>query len=167
MITNIDLLNIAKRERIPLNDVFMKDIPPATAREGGYIINLQDQEANKGGTHWTALWIGSKKLKEIAYMDSFGFLPPQSVLNWIKTTPYKKYKIFYNTKHIQNIKSGGCGIYSLFFIDFIHRHHPNIPMGDLIDKYADLFSNDPIENLRILKSYASYYMNSDIDMSIP
>lgn len=163
MITNLDLIDIARRERIPLNDVFMKDHPPTTVSEGGYIINLQDQDLNKGGTHWVALWIGNKKLKEIAYMDSFGFLPPQSVLNWLKTTKYKTYKIFYNIKHIQNINSGGCGIYSLFFIDFMHRHHSNIPMGDLIDKYARLFSTDPIENLRILKSYAPYYKNSNVD----
>ena len=103
MITNLDLIDIARRERIPLNDVFMKDHPPTTVSEGGYIINLQDQDLNKGGTHWVALWIGNKKLKEIAYMDSFGFLPPQSVLNWLKTTKYKTYKIFYNIKHIQNI----------------------------------------------------------------
>lgn len=124
-------------------------------------MNLQDQDIGEGGSHWVALWVGPEHLKEIAYMDSFGFLPPLSLLNWLKGTPYKNYKIFYNTKQIQNIRSGGCGIYSLFFIDFMSKHHPKIPLLGLVQKFAELFSNDPTENLRVLKKYAPYYHNSD------
>jgi hypothetical protein len=159
MIDNTDLFQIAKREGIPLNDVFQKDQPPHNIKTGGYIINLQDASLQRGGSHWVALYVPPKQ-KTLAYMDSFGFIAPQSVINWIKTTPYAKYPIAYNTKEIQNITSGGCGIYSLFFIDFMSKHRHDVPIEDLIEKYADLFSNEPDDNLTLLKGYAPYYKNS-------
>jgi len=162
MITNIDLVEIAREHKIPLNEVFMKDRPPYTISNGGYIINLQDLEQERGGSHWTSLYVPFSNRKEIAYMDSFGFIPSQSTINWIKSTPYKNHKIFYNKKHIQNINSGGCGIYSLFFIDFMSKHNQSLPVEELLNKFAELFSNNPTENLQILKRYAPYYKNSDI-----
>ena len=159
MISNDDLIRIAKKEDIPLNDVFFKDFPSKVIQSGGYIINLQDGMLGRGGSHFTALYV-PPKIKQLGYMDSFGFEPSQSTINWIKQSQYKNYPICYNTKEIQNIKSGGCGVYSLFFIDFCSKHRTNISMEDLIDKFGDLFSYDTEENLTRLKRLAPYHMNS-------
>jgi hypothetical protein len=156
MIDNFDLKEIASQYRIPLNDVFLKDRPPAKVRAGGYIINLQDATLNQGGSHWVALFVPPKQ-KMLGYMDSFGFPPSQSTINWLKSTSYSDYPIAYNTKQIQNIRSGGCGIYSMFFIDFMTKHRTDQKIDELVQKYSDLFSDDPEENLSILKSLVPYY----------
>ena len=160
MITNFDLENIAHKENIPLIDVFMKDKPPSKIYEGGYIINLQDAEQNEGGSHYTALFIPSHQ-KIIGYMDSFGFPPPQSTINWIKKSSLRNYKIAYNTKQIQNINSGGCGIYSLFFIQYMSKQNKKLSIEDAINNFSSLFDDDTSKNLNLLKQYAPYYMNSD------
>lgn len=158
-ISDRDLKQIALKHKIPLIDVFMKDEPPNKIYEGGYIINMADAQTNNGGTHWVALFIPSHD-KTIGYMDSFGFIPPQSIINWIKKTGLNKYKIAYNTKQIQNINSGGCGIYSLFFIDFMSRLNKNVSIENGIEQFDNLFDNDNKKNLTILKSLVPYYHNT-------
>ena len=159
MINDDDLFTIAKSEDIPLNAVFFKDDPPNLIHAGGYIINLQDSALGLGGSHFCAMYV-PPKIHQIAYMDSMGFPPSQSTINWVKTSQYKNYPICYNTKNIQNINSGGCGIYSLYFIQFCDKHRTNIPMDELIEKFGDMFSDDSKKNLEILKKLAPYYMNS-------
>lgn len=161
-ISDRDLIEISKKYKIPLNDVFMKDDPPNIIYEGGYIINMADKEQENGGTHWIALFIPSfhNKNKNIAFMDSFGFIPPLSVINWLKSSSLHNHKIAYNTKQIQNINSGGCGIYSLFFIDFMSRLNKNISIEDGIEEFGDLFDDDNKKNLTILKSLVPYYKNT-------
>lgn len=158
-ISDIDLKEIALKYKIPLNDVFMKDEPPSKIYEGGYIINLADAESENGGTHWVALYIPTFG-NVIGFMDSFGFIPPQSVINWIKFSGLNGYKLAYNIKQIQNINSGGCGIYSLFFIDFMSRLHQNVSIEDGIEKFGCLFDDNSTKNLTILKSLVPYYKNS-------
>jgi hypothetical protein len=159
MISNDDLIKIAKKEKIPLNDVFFKDFPSKVIQSGGYIINLQDGMLNRGGSHYVALYVPAK-IKQLAYMDSFGFPPSQSTINWIKKSKYKSYPVYWNNKVIQSVDSGGCGIYSLYFIDFVSRFRDSVLMSDLIQKYADLFDEDTGKNLTLLKKLAPYYMNS-------
>lgn len=159
MISDSDLKEIALKHRIPLNDVFMKDEPPSVIYEGGYIINMADVEAENGGTHWVALYIPSHS-KIIAYFDSFGFIPPQSIINWIKLSALNSYRLAYNEKQIQNINSGGCGIFSLFFIDFMSRLHQNVSVEDGMERFIKLFDDDTKKNLTILKSLVPYYKNS-------
>jgi hypothetical protein len=160
MIDNFDLKDIAIKQKIPINDIFLKDQPPQSIKTGGYIINLQDATLNQGGSHWVALYVPPKQ-KVLGYMDSFGFPPSQSTINWIKTTPYAKYPIAYNTKEIQNINSGGCGIYSMFFIEFMTKHRVDQDIEQLVQKYSDLFSDNSTENLTILKRLAPYYRNTN------
>ena len=159
MITDTDLYKVAKKNKIPLNGVFMKDEPPSSIYFGGYIINLQDEERNEGGTHFVGLFIPSH-LKSICYMDSFGFPPSESTLNWIKLSALKYYKLIHNEVQIQNIKSGGCGIYSLFFIDYMNKQSKFKPLEDSLKEFQKLFDEDTTKNLSILKHYAPYYMNS-------
>ena len=161
MITNFDLDKIAKREKIPLNAVFFKDDPPKKLNYGGYIINLQDGSLGLGGSHYVALYIPEQH-PVVLYMDTFGFVPPQSTLNWLKKTGIKKRNLLYNPIEIQNVKSGGCGIYCLFFIQFMSKY-PFDPPEKVFQKWVALWSADQKDNLELLKKYAPYYMNSKVD----
>ena len=162
MITDLDLKEIAKKNKIPLIDIFMKDNPPKYIQSGGYIINLQDQAQGEGGSHWVAMWFPPNKQHQILYMDSFGFIPSQSTINWVKTraNEYRDKRIVYSDQQIQNENSGGCGIYSLYFIDFMNKHQRQIPTKDLLAKWETLWSDKLTNNLTLLKQYAPYYMNS-------
>ena len=161
MITDTDLYKLAKQHRIPLINVFMKDEPPEQIYQGGYIINLQDASLDEGGTHFVSLFIPTHQ-NVIGYMDSFGFPPSQSTLNWLKTTSLRSFPVTWNDKQIQNIHSGGCGIYSLFFIDYMSRQNKFKPLQEAMKSFQKLFDDDTTKNLSILKQKAPYYMNSKI-----
>jgi hypothetical protein len=164
MITDTDLRQIATKYKIPVNDIFMKDQPPLKIKYGGYIINLDDESLGRGGTHFVSLWIPKYPKQDIIYYDTFGFAVPQSIINWIRLRGgiYKKSRIVYNDKHIQNVNSGGCGIYSLFFINFMARHKSIYNSIALLEKYNNLWSDDTKNNLNLLKEYVPYYKNSII-----
>jgi len=162
MITDTDLYKTAKNNKIPLVSVFMKDEPPKQIYLGvGYIINLQDASLNEGGTHFVALYIPLHQNK-IIYMDSFGFPPSESTLNWIRVSPLRAFKMLYNENQIQNINTGGCGIYSLFFIDYMNKQNKFKPLEESLKSFQKLFSKDTKENLQRLKHYAPYYMDSKL-----
>lgn len=164
MITDDDLKDVAKKQKIPLREIFMKDMPPKHIHEGGYIVNLQDKSLGLGGSHWISIYFPKDPKNYIMYMDSFGFIPPASIINWVRFNggKYSNTKIIYNDRQIQNERSGGCGIYSLFFIDFINRHQRNIKSELLMEKWNNLWSTDVKDNLAKLKEYTGYYKNSDV-----
>jgi hypothetical protein len=68
--------------------------------------------SNHPGTHWVALAVLNDNT--LAYSDSFGMPPPQSVIEFCKDRKIKN--LYYNTIQIQHINSGGCGSYSLWFL---------------------------------------------------
>jgi hypothetical protein len=165
MITDKDLWKIIKKQKIPVNDIFMKDKPPNKIKANGYIINLQDTLNAEGiinnGTHWVALWFPRLPRQDIIYFDSFGFAIPQSLLNWIrmKSGIYKNSRIISNDTQIQDVDSGGCGIFCLFFIDFMNRHkHFNSIQG--LDKFIKIWNIDTKYNLNLLKELSGYYAES-------
>ncbi len=165
MITDKDLWKIIKKEKIPVNAIFMKNSPPPNIKHGGYIINLQDTHDAEGnmnnGTHWVALWFPILPRQDIIYFDSFAFPIPQSLINWIRMKGglYKNSRIVSNDAHIQDVDEGGCGIYSLFFIDIMNKHkHMNSIKA--LEKFISLWSDDTKDNLNLLKEMTGYYKES-------
>ena len=65
-ISNMDIINILKKDKIKLNDIIMRDHDSKLSK-GFYIVNLDD--SNGAGTHWTALYYDGKIN---IYMDGFG-----------------------------------------------------------------------------------------------
>lgn len=149
MNTNFDLLNIAKKLHIPLNDILNKDVLPISIKQGGYIFNLQDDKDEFGndnfGSHWVSVYIEKNKA---AYFDSFGFPPPVQIHHFIKKfRPYA-----YNEKQIQNTRSGGCGWYVIYFLWFM-TNHKNIPFNKRFEKFINLWDDDPKKNLTLLQKF--------------
>ena len=68
-LSNIDIINILKSQKIKINGVFMKDELPSKLKRGFYVINLQSSNVGNG-SHWTALYYRPKKS---FYFDAFGF----------------------------------------------------------------------------------------------
>ena len=170
MITDVDLWKIIKKERIPVNNIFMKDKPPNKIKSNGYIINLQDTLNAEGitnnGTHWVAVWIPKLPRQDIIYFDSFGFTMPQSLLNWIRIKGglYKNSRIVSNDTQIQDVETGGCGIYSLFFIDFMNRNK-HLNSIEALNRFIKIWNTRPQgneNNLNLLKEISGYYTESPL-----
>ena len=65
MLTNFDLIDIAKHYKIDLIDVVMKDELPLKVINGNYILNLQSTKDDAGnlnsGSHWTCMIVKGKQ----------------------------------------------------------------------------------------------------------
>ena len=141
--TNEQLINLAKKFRIPLNAVVSKNhLYDMTPKIGGYIINMEDSDQGNG-SHWVAMWFDN--INEIPlYFDSFGIDPPMAMIDFMKKW---NDKCIFSTKEIQNINSGFCGQYCLYFL---HQMFKN--KGNVYKKYKhfiDLF-NDNLKNIIIV-----------------
>jgi hypothetical protein len=151
MMTNIDLEKRAKEIAIPLVGVYSKDLLPSYAKDGGYIINLQDSTDEDGlplpGTHWTAFYIEKNRA---VYFDSFGVIAPRSVQTFLRR--FKPW--MFSTKHIQNVQSEICGYYVLYFLWFMWTHRHRIKnLNKRFCAFLCLFSTSPERNKTLLEKY--------------
>jgi len=124
MLTNIQVIDLAKRMRIPLEEVvFKSELAKMTLRYNrSYIINLEDEfdketgEKNQG-SHYVAFQVNHyvDKPDEQVYFDSFGCAPPNEVLDFckVKAMPYSEIDI-------QSIMANFCGWACLAFLHFIN-----------------------------------------------
>ena len=143
--TNVELIDAARRNCIPLIAVAFKDQLPSHIRKyGGYIINLQNKgEGN--GTHWTALFVQNK---QVIYFDSFGFAPPELVKMFARQIDPS---VVYNKKQIQNVESGVCGYYVLYFLYFMS--HTKGTIHQKFQRFLNMWSDDPQKNRTLLERY--------------
>ena len=123
------------------NGVYSKDILP-DLKTGWYIVNLDDH--NFSGTHWVCFYYDEKN-GNIYYFDSFGFGPPNEIMQKCKNM------LYYNNKQIQHLSSSSCGFYCLALIktnDF--------------EKFLNEFTNVPLINEykldNILKTLYLYFI---------
>jgi hypothetical protein len=129
--TSLELQNICNHLNIKLNGIMMKDqLNTKNIKNGCYIINLENH--NQDGSHWTALF---KNKNKYYYADSFGVVPPQTLLDNLKINPNN---LFYNDKQIQDLKSQRCGFYAIYFLYCISKN----PIQEGLEKYINTFSFD-------------------------
>lgn len=150
MLTNFDLVDMCREHNVPLNGIVSKDkLPPKNhTRDGGYIINLQDDKDQFGndldGTHWTAFYIEKGKA---VYFDSFGFIMPLQVQEFL--SDYKP--VPYNVKTIQSVRSGVCGWYCFYFLYYMSHSKKNKSLIDRFVNFLDIWSDKPSDNREILE----------------
>jgi len=148
MNTNTELIEYAKRLKIPLRFISTKDnlTKLVPIQNGLYIINLQDDYNADGedqtGSHWVCFWIEGNKS---VFFNSFGLAPPAEVQLYL----YKFKPFMYNENQIQNIMSGWCGIYCLAFGKYMMKKE--LPLQKRFQKFLELFKEDPEKNLTMLK----------------
>jgi len=129
MLTNIQIEDLAKRMKIPLEFVgFKSELPKKIKTNKSYIINLDDEVdkgtgLRSGGTHWTCFQVMEypNGKKEAIYMDSYASPPPEIVKKRIADNFDNMY-LPYNTKDIQSLMNNACGFYCLAFLHFINAY---------------------------------------------
>ena len=106
----------------------------------GLIINTDN--IGEPGTHWCALHMG--KNNTLYFFDSFG-RKPQTIPNiWSCIKQFKKKKLVYSNTPIQSIFSSNCGLYSIYFLFFMHHYCENMNMFIKIFNDDDLSCNEQI-----------------------
>jgi len=141
ILSNFDIIRIARERRIPLNDVIAKDEISKLKKNGNYVINLENK--NQDGSHWTALIMSGKKC---VYFDSYGMPPPEQLYQFLE----RKYKkVYFSKMEIQDMDSTFCGYFCLAFLKFVNDRR-----GSLIQKlqsFQKLFKENTRENDAILE----------------
>ena len=97
-----------------------------------YIINLDNYNSVKNGTHWTAFYYYGNTIE---YFDSYGLKPPKIINVY--------YNYIYNSSQFQSYTSKACGYYCLYFI--YHRYH-GLSFYQIIKRFSlvDLDKNQEI-----------------------
>jgi len=152
MLTNFDLEKIAKNYDVKLIGIYSKnELDKLPIEDGNYIINLDDNI----GSHWTALNINKNKG---IYFDSFGCVPPQNVISFVKQKPNIKFG--YNNFIIQDLESEKCGFYCIAFLLFLNRSK-NKDIYKATNDFIQLFKDNTLENDEILKKYLLKNLNTN------
>lgn len=145
ILSNFDLIRIAKERRILLNDVIAKDQVDKLTKDGNYVINLENH--NQPGSHWTALILSAKNC---IYFDSFGMPPPEKVYRFLE----KKYgKVLFSKTEIQDMDSTFCGYFCLAFLKFMQERKGTLANKLLL--FQKLFKENTKENDAILEKLFS------------
>lgn len=142
-ISNLELINLFKKYKMPLNQICSKDQLLGYPKNGNYIINLADE--HKPGTHWTCFIVRNN---QCMYFDSYGEIYPIDVKKFINKN--KSIKLFFNTDHIQHLDATTCGIYCLSFCYYVHKH-PRNDLRYLLNMYNSQFVEDTNANDKILQ----------------
>ena len=141
--TNEQLIRLAKRFGIPLNAVISKNhLYDMTPMKGGYIVNMEDSDEGSG-SHWVAIWFDSLN-KIPLYFDSFGIDPPIAIIDFMKKV---NDKCIFSSKEIQNINSGFCGQYCLFFLHQMSKNNGKVEKK--YKNFIDLFDDKNAQKAQI------------------
>lgn len=157
---NFELLDAAKKLRIPLRKIAFKnqlDVRLAngqfaiTPQPGIYFLNMQD--AGKGGTHWVGLFLantnkGPKEYQHRAwYYDSYGVPPPEAVLRFVKR--FGARILEYSKSQIQAINTNYCGQYVLDWAYYMTKT-TNYQTDSSVRQPADVYK---LRYLKYLKQF--------------
>lgn len=111
------------------------------------VVNLDDSEGN--GTHFVC-YVNLPNHKHVYYFDSFGVLPPQEIVKYLKSSGKS---LLYNSSQYQPIESVLCGWYCCHVLIEMHN---GSKFYDVLSKFD---MNDPNENDKMMKNYFSKYIN--------
>lgn len=139
-LSNFELMDLAPKMGIKLNNVLMKDEANKNMTNGYYIFNLEN--TNQSGSHWVAM---VKKGKQYYYCDPFGIPPPETMINLLQI---KETQLLFNDTQIQHIDSILCGWYCL---TFLHLMQQSNNMANNIETFLQLFYLDTKKNDKELK----------------
>lgn len=148
MLSNFDIEKLCKFYRLNLIAICMKDELPTTVKDGCYVINMQSSHQGNG-THWVGLYVFKSNA---FYFDSFGALPPNEVLSFVKRR--KGCHLFYSNWITQDLKSQACGWYCIAFLIYLHENR-NKDLKQVFNDFVNNFQDDTAKNDEILKSFFS------------
>ena len=160
-LTNVELMDLAKRMDIPLEPpVFKSQLADMKLKYNRfYIINLEDEYDPDGtkndGTHYTCFQVNKYKNNKIegVYLDPYGVAPPTDVEEFVG------FKIPHSKKQIQGSLNNACGWFCLAFGHYINSYEGrskdlHTDAMNFTEHFEDLTeSNHHLKNEWVLKHF--------------
>lgn len=144
MTTNIDLINMAQKNKIRLDYIIYKDEIFKIPYSSGLSIIINMSSTGHAGTHWVSLYTDKDKTY---YFDSFGDIPPQEVLSWsnkgLSQNDNPK-PIVFNDYQIQHFSSEMCGEHSIGFLGLMQGKSASSLKALLDDKVFPSGNTNPL-----------------------
>ena len=136
MLSNIDIENYVKKDKNigkKFIGVFSRDMLPKKRKVGFYIINMQPHD-DGDGSHWVMAY--EKPNNTSVYADSFGVVPPKSILNYFSKPMYVL------DKQLQDYDSDMCGYFCIYMVQQLNNKKS---LNDIVTKfYEDTKYNDDV-----------------------
>ncbi|MCW3101333.1 MAG: Pulmonary surfactant-associated protein [Chthonomonadaceae bacterium] len=114
-LTNYQLEDFLRKQDIPVQ-VISKDEITSKPHRGTYIVNLEDSDDPRGGSHWCLATITPLPLsvrgrkRAMIWFDSFGADMPEVVRTWMKSSGLPCY---YSNQQVQAIDASSCGFWCM------------------------------------------------------
>jgi hypothetical protein len=157
MLSNFQIQDLCKANKIQLNGVFSKDeLRLIDPREGNYVINLQSSTQGQG-THWLSLVI---QKTQAFFFDPYGAPPPPAVTRFVRRKKVIK-KFGYNSWIIQDLKSESCGWFGLALLLYL-KNNPSNDLAAVCNRFVNQFSQDTKENEIVLSEQISKLKNTTV-----
>ena len=154
-LSNVEIINLCKVYKLPLQGVFMKDeLKLVTPKQGFFIVNMQSSTEGNG-THWTAVIFDHTRC---FYFDSFGAEPALEVIAFIHR---KSKKYAYNCKRIQDLSSDYCGWYCMALAIYL-KNHKGGDFYDHCNDFGDLFHVNTSKNDAQLEGFYREFTKSNV-----
>ena len=147
-LTDIQIVDLSRRMKIPLAKVCFKDQIKAPLQfNRSYILNLENEFDENGepndGTHWTILQFNkypNNKIESI-YFDPYGAPPPQHIKSTVEKTTGKQ-GLPFTEKDIQSLMNNACGYYCLAIGHFINASQfRSKNLYDDVEFFLDMFED--------------------------
>lgn len=143
MLSNFDLIKLAKHLKIKFNGVLMNDQLKQEYFKKDFFVIINFDDSMNSGTHWVAL-VNHRKSRTCYYMDSYGELPNQKVYDEIMKSGNN---LYFNKVQFQALDSMMCGWFSLYFLILMQK-----PTSDKMKLFLSKFNTkDYYSNDRVIK----------------
>jgi hypothetical protein len=141
MLSNFDLIKLAKHLKIKFNGCLMNDQLKQEYFKKDFFVIINFDNSDGQGKHWVAL-VNHRKSRTCYYMDSYGELPNQKVYDEIMKSGNN---LYFNKVQYQALESMMCGWFSLYFLILMQKPSPN-KMKSFLGKFntKDYHSNDRV-----------------------
>ena len=137
-----DLCNMAKHLNLSHFKIYSSNqLPPNMNNGDKWIVNQDQSDSGRGGTHWVSL---TKIDGVLIYFDSFGAEPDPRIITLMNQKGYS----FSNV--IQDIHSRACGHYC---IAFLKHFSDSAPLKELVSTWLSRWSKDVKKNEKELEQW--------------
>ena len=100
--------------------------------KGSFVINLDIQK--NSGTHWVCAIRGDKNV----YFDSFGLVPPESIVSWMDDDFY------FSDVQYQPDTSEACGYYAVYMIKEVSKGRNPLEVLNDFEQHPSTYNDDVV-----------------------
>lgn len=157
MLTNYDLMEISKNNKVAIDEINYKDKLKSIKsiknknKNVNVIINLQNSTSYGNGTHWVCL---VKRGNHFFYFDSFGATPPRVVVDYCEKISNIGL-LAMNNYIIQNLNTDVCGYYCFALLHYL-KNTTEKNLFEKANEFINIFEDDTKNNEKILFKYFKY-----------